>query len=104
MPTQSRAVVLGAGFGGLELTTILSDAFGDGIDHLCKKFLAAQAATRSKQFSSPIWNLQRSPGSLQQAVMRNGGDCSGCCRDLLARVRKRLQPAVLRSLTAAAEL
>ena len=30
MPT--RVVVLGAGFGGLELTTILSDAFGDAID------------------------------------------------------------------------
>ena len=27
-----RVVVLGAGFGGLELTTILSDAFGDAID------------------------------------------------------------------------
>ena len=32
MPTRSRVVVLGAGFGGLELTTILSDAFGDAID------------------------------------------------------------------------
>ena len=30
MPT--RVVVLGAGFGGLELTTILSEAFGDAID------------------------------------------------------------------------
>ena len=30
MPT--RVVVLGAGFGGLELTTILSEAFGDSID------------------------------------------------------------------------
>jgi sulfide:quinone oxidoreductase len=29
---NTRVVVLGAGFGGLELTTILSDAFGDGID------------------------------------------------------------------------
>ena len=29
---QTRVVVLGAGFGGLELTTILSDEFGDGID------------------------------------------------------------------------
>lgn len=29
---RSRVVVLGAGFGGLELTTILSDAFGDAID------------------------------------------------------------------------
>jgi len=28
----TRVVVLGAGFGGLELTTILSDAFGDAID------------------------------------------------------------------------
>ena len=28
----TRVVVLGAGFGGLELTTILSDAFGDEID------------------------------------------------------------------------
>src|SRR2546426_24596 len=27
-----RVVVLGAGFGGLELTTMLSDAFGDAID------------------------------------------------------------------------
>ena len=26
---RTRVVVLGAGFGGLELTTILSDAFGD---------------------------------------------------------------------------
>ena len=32
MPVQSRVVVLGAGFGGLELTTIFSDAFGDAID------------------------------------------------------------------------
>lgn len=32
MPARSRVVVLGAGFGGLELTTILSDAFGDAID------------------------------------------------------------------------
>ena len=32
MPLQLRVVVLGAGFGGLELTTILSDAFGDAID------------------------------------------------------------------------
>jgi sulfide:quinone oxidoreductase len=30
--TRPRIVVLGAGFGGLELTTILSEAFGDGID------------------------------------------------------------------------
>jgi len=30
--TKTRVVVLGAGFGGLELTTILSDAFGDAID------------------------------------------------------------------------
>ena len=29
---KTRVVVLGAGFGGLELTSILSDAFGDGID------------------------------------------------------------------------
>jgi len=29
---NTRVVVLGAGFGGLELTTILSDALGDGID------------------------------------------------------------------------
>ena len=29
---KTRIVVLGAGFGGLELTTILSDAFGDAID------------------------------------------------------------------------
>src|SRR5688572_18160604 len=29
---KRRVVVLGAGFGGLELTTILSDAFGDAID------------------------------------------------------------------------
>jgi len=27
-----RVVVLGADFGGLELTTILSDAFGEAID------------------------------------------------------------------------
>ena len=32
MPKRLRVVVLGAGFGGLELTTILSDAFGDAID------------------------------------------------------------------------
>ncbi len=31
---KTRVVVLGAGFGGLELTTILSDAFGDAIDIL----------------------------------------------------------------------
>jgi sulfide:quinone oxidoreductase len=29
---KTRVVVLGAGFGGLELTTLLSDALGDGID------------------------------------------------------------------------
>jgi sulfide:quinone oxidoreductase len=29
---MTRVVVLGAGFGGLELTTTLSDAFGDAID------------------------------------------------------------------------
>jgi sulfide:quinone oxidoreductase len=29
---RSRVVVLGAGFGGLEVTTILSEAFGDAID------------------------------------------------------------------------
>jgi sulfide:quinone oxidoreductase len=29
---KTRVVVLGAGFGGLELTTILSDAFGDDVD------------------------------------------------------------------------
>jgi len=29
---KSRVVVLGAGFGGLELATILSDAFGDDVD------------------------------------------------------------------------
>jgi sulfide:quinone oxidoreductase len=29
---KTRVVVLGAGFGGLELTTILSDAFGDSVD------------------------------------------------------------------------
>jgi sulfide:quinone oxidoreductase len=29
---RTRVVVLGAGFGGLELTTILSDTFGDAID------------------------------------------------------------------------
>ena len=27
-----RIVVLGAGFGGLELTTLLSEEFGDGLD------------------------------------------------------------------------
>src|SRR5713101_5156105 len=31
-PMRTRVVLLGAGFGGLELTTILSDAFGDAID------------------------------------------------------------------------
>ncbi len=30
--TKTRVLVLGAGFGGLELTTILSDAFGDAIE------------------------------------------------------------------------
>jgi sulfide:quinone oxidoreductase len=29
---KARVVVLGAGFGGLELTTILSEEFSDGID------------------------------------------------------------------------
>ena len=29
---KTRVVVLGAGFGGLELTTMLSDAFGDAMD------------------------------------------------------------------------
>jgi sulfide:quinone oxidoreductase len=31
-PMRSRVVILGAGFGGLELATILSEAFGDDID------------------------------------------------------------------------
>src|SRR6516164_2422525 len=31
-PMRWRVVVLGADFGGLELTTILSDAFGEAID------------------------------------------------------------------------
>ena len=31
-PMRTRVIVLGAGFGGLELTTILSDAFGEAID------------------------------------------------------------------------
>ena len=30
--TKPRVVVLGAGFGGLEVTTLLSEAFGDDID------------------------------------------------------------------------
>ena len=29
---RRRVLVLGAGFGGLELTTILSDTFGESID------------------------------------------------------------------------
>ena len=29
---KTRVVVVGAGFGGLELTTILSEAFGDAMD------------------------------------------------------------------------
>src|SRR5678816_3325497 len=29
---KTRVVVLGAGFGGLELTTVLSDALGDALD------------------------------------------------------------------------
>jgi sulfide:quinone oxidoreductase len=29
---KARVVVLGAGFGGLELTTMLSDALGDALD------------------------------------------------------------------------
>ena len=29
---KARVIVLGAGFGGLELTTMLSDAFGDALD------------------------------------------------------------------------
>ncbi len=32
MPVRLRVVVLGGGFGGLELATLLSDAFGDAID------------------------------------------------------------------------
>ena len=32
MAARLRVVVLGAGFGGLELTTMLSEAFGDDID------------------------------------------------------------------------
>jgi sulfide:quinone oxidoreductase len=32
MTMKTRVVVLGAGFGGLELTTLLSDAFGEAID------------------------------------------------------------------------
>jgi sulfide:quinone oxidoreductase len=31
-PMTTRVVVLGAGFGGLELTTILSETFGKTID------------------------------------------------------------------------
>jgi sulfide:quinone oxidoreductase len=29
---KTRVLVLGAGFGGLELTTILSETFGDAVD------------------------------------------------------------------------
>ena len=29
---KKRILVLGAGFGGLELSTMLSEAFGEGID------------------------------------------------------------------------
>ena len=29
---KKRILVLGAGFGGLELSTLLSEAFGDGVD------------------------------------------------------------------------
>ena len=29
---KPRVVVLGAGFGGLELSTLLSETFGDGVD------------------------------------------------------------------------
>jgi sulfide:quinone oxidoreductase len=32
MNTKPRVVVLGAGFGGLELSTLLSETFGDGIN------------------------------------------------------------------------
>src|SRR5215475_560419 len=32
MTMKTRVVVLGAGFGGLELTTILSEALGDAVD------------------------------------------------------------------------
>src|SRR5215471_19160959 len=31
-PMKKRILVLGAGFGGLELSTMLSEAFGDGVD------------------------------------------------------------------------
>ena len=31
-PKRPRIVILGAGFGGLELSTLLSEAFGDAID------------------------------------------------------------------------
>jgi sulfide:quinone oxidoreductase len=31
-PTRTRVVVLGAGFGGLELATTLSEALGDDVD------------------------------------------------------------------------
>ena len=31
LPVKKHILVLGAGFGGLELTTMLSEAFGDGI-------------------------------------------------------------------------
>ena len=30
--SKPRVIVLGAGFGGLELSTLLSEAFGDGVD------------------------------------------------------------------------
>jgi sulfide:quinone oxidoreductase len=31
-PMRTRVVVLGAGFGGLELATVLSEALGDDVD------------------------------------------------------------------------
>jgi len=40
-----RVVVLGAGFGGLELTTLLSEAFGTGIDCLQEPCLGLKAST-----------------------------------------------------------
>src|SRR5215472_797747 len=60
---RTRVVVLGAGFGGLELTTLLSDAFGDAIDIVL--------VDKSDDFIFGYWKLDVMFGRQLAAAVRH---------------------------------
>ena len=64
MPT--RVVVLGAGFGGLELTSILSDTCGDTIDEV--KF-SGRGCAISQAATSMLTELVQGRGAADVAAM-----------------------------------